>query len=249
MSIDSNKVIVKLEGGYSQQQTLGSISRIVAVLDNESTVDGFRVCSLTTGSGYDVFLDSLQSLSGIYLAEPYYISETGSTQMVGDGICVAFNESVTYVQIDSINSLHGVVIDRERIGRQKSFTLKNTDSSGCGVVELANVYHNLSEVEYAHPDFKANIIRFGYNLYDYYHLYQQHIKKVIGSFNSLSVWDYAGLTDSVIIAVIDDGVGSHEDLPGSRILSGYDFAGGPPLYLPDGNPSPGTFQAHGLSVA
>ena len=45
------------------------------------------------------------------------------------------------------------------------------------------------------------------------------------------------------VAVIDEGVEPHEDLPSSRILPGYNFSGD------NNDPSPGGNQAHGMAVA
>jgi len=249
LSIDSLKVTVKLDDGISANEVLDPINRIVAVVEDSNLIDGFIACSLSTGADYAAFLDSLDTLNGINLVEPYYLTLDGFPELVGDGMCVAFYETVSYQQIDSINALYNVVIDRERIGKAKSFTLKNTDSSGYRVVELSNIYHNLPETEYAHPDFSAAIVTNAYNLYDYYNQYQPHTKKVIGTFNSASVWDFAGLTLPIKVAVLDDGLTSHEDLPAARILPGYDYAGTVPTSPPDNNPTPGTGRAHGMATS
>jgi len=248
LQVDSSKVTIKLEEGFTYEQALGSVDRILAVIEDDHLIDGFIACSLSTGADYDAFLDSLSTLEGIYLVEPYYLSENGYVKLVGEGLCVAFHEYVTYEDIDSINALYRVVIDRERIGRPKAFTLKNTDSSGHRVVELANIYHNLPQVEYAHPDFSAAIVKNGYMLYDHYNQYQPHLKKVIGGFNVASVWDFAGLDQTITVALIDDGIDIHEDLPSARILPGYDFVGSYPYYNPDNDPSPGDSCGHGMAM-
>ncbi|MFW9769622.1 MAG: S8 family serine peptidase [Candidatus Thorarchaeota archaeon] len=243
LKIDSLKVTVKLENGFSYSEVLGYIDRVVGVIDDDYVIDDFVACSLSTGSGYGEFLDSLDALDGIYLVEPYYTTEGNFPLLVGEGIQVALHDEVSYEAIDSINAIYGVVIERERIGRAKSFTLKNTDSTGYRVVELANVYHNLPQTEYAHPNFSAAIVKNSYRLYDYYHQYQPHAKKVIGSFNDVSVWDFAGLNHKITVAVIDDGVASHEDLPPSRLLPGYDFANH------DSAPNPGDICAHRMATS
>ena len=123
------------------------------------------------------------------------------------------------------------------------FVLSNTKSSGYRVLELANLYYEMDETRYAHPCFGIRPIKYQYKLYDYYSDYQDHTKKVIGEFNQASVWDFYGLSNSVKVAVIDDGVVEHEDLPSERILSGYDFADN------DSDPRPGPEQAHGMGCA
>ncbi len=242
LTIDSLKVTIKFDDGFSYDGLIEQIDRVVAIIPDSHMIDGFVACSLSSAYNYDVFLDSLDTLDGIYLVERYYLTETGWPTLVGQDFCVAFYEDVTYEQIDSINALYKVVIDHERMGRPKAFLLKNTDSSGYRVVELANIYHNLPGVRYAHPDFAALITANAYTLYDYYNQYQPHIKKVIGSFNTASVWDFAGLTRPITVAVIDWGVESHEDLPADRVLPGYDFGDD------DADPSP-TFDPHGMACA
>jgi subtilisin family serine protease len=242
LTIDSLKVTVKFDDGFSYEELVEQIDRIVAIIPDSHLIDGFVACSLSSAYNCDVFLDSLDTLNGIYLVEPYYLSETGYPMPVGQDFCVAFHENVTYDQIDSINALYKAVIDHERMGRPKVFSLKNTDSSGLRVVELANIYHNLPEVKYAHPDFAAIIEVDAYTLYDYYNEYQPHIKRVIGSFNAASTWDFAGLSRAITVAVIDMGVESHEDLPADRVLPGYDFGDD------DADPSP-SGQTHGMACA
>jgi subtilisin family serine protease len=243
LKVDSFKVTIKFEDGIAYNEMLESIDRIIGVVDDEHVIDGFVACSLSTGIDYEAFLDSLETVSGVHLVEPYYLSENDYPLLVGKDFCVAFRENVTYQEIDSINQLYGVIIDRERIGRSKAFTLKNTDATGYRVVELANLYNNLPQVEYAHPDFSAAIEPNEYKLYDYYGQYQPHTKKVIGTFNSASVWDFAGLGMTLTVAVIDDGTAVHEDLPSQRLLPGYDFAHRDP------NPTPGDSCAHGMATA
>jgi subtilisin family serine protease len=247
--IDSSKAILKVDPGLSPTSVVESVERIVGFLDEENLIDGFVACTLSTVEGYNAFLDSLRVVSGIQLVEPFYLTQSGNPLCVGEGFCVKFREAVSYEQIDSINDLYNVVIGRVRIGQEKTFTLLNTLSTGLGVVELANIYHELAEVEYSHPDFSANIVPLAYVLYDHYHLYQPHTKKIIGSFNNASVWDFAGLTNGITVAVLDEGVEAHEDLSASRILAGYDVAGAPPDYLHDYDPSPYSIFSHGISVA
>jgi len=223
LKIDSSKVTIKFDDGFSYNQVLQPIGRIVEVVQDDHLIDDFLACSLSTGADYDAFLDSLDIVTGIYLAEPYYLSENDFPMLVGEGFCAAFEENVSQQEVDSINTVYKVVIDREMIGMLNVFVIRNTDSSGYRIVELANIYHNLSQTRYAHPDFSAAIEKHEYKLYDYYHEYQLHTKKVIGSFNEVSVWDFARVDSSITVAVVDQGVAPHEDLPEERLVAGWDF--------------------------
>jgi len=98
-------------------------------------------------------------------------------------------------------------------------------------------------VHFAHPEFGIRFERHAYMLYDFYHKKQPHIKKVIGAFNETSVWDFAGWDDTVIVAVLDDGLEGHDDLPASRILPGYDYINHNPDAFPQGE------DGHGMGCA
>jgi hypothetical protein len=244
--VDSTRVLICFDeqfGGQDQTSLLASISRIDSVASDDHVTDGFIACALAVSAGYAQFLDSVQAIEGVYRVEPYYVNDLDSSFLVGLSFCVAFDESVTSTEIDSINALFRVVIDHEITGLPNVFVLRNTDSSNHGLLDLANAYHELPGVRYSHPDFGFWITPQSYRLFDHYSGWQPHVKKVVGSFNDRSVWDFAGLDDTVVVAVLDDGVTSHEDLPASRVLSGYDFADG------DFNPAPGTLRYHGMACA
>lgn len=252
METDSSKVLVKCDITLTPSQRddlLGSVDRIAEVIPDPQPVDEFVVCSLFTGQGYGDFLDSLQAVEGIAFVESYYQLEDGSPLYIGQSFCVAFDSLTTPEQIDSLNAEYSVSIVRELLGMPGVYLLLNSESSGHRTLELANMYHNLLETRYAHPNFGFRVKKMTYSLYDYYADYQPHTRKVIGQFNQASVWDFAGLTEPITVAVIDDGVTSHEDMPPARILAGYDVAGGSPDYVPDNDPTPGPDQAHGMACA
>lgn len=227
----------------AQQILIESIDRIENELDDENVFIDFVACSLETGQGYEMFLDSLDTIEGIYLIEPYYLSENDLPQTVGEYFCAAFDTLLSRGEIDSINAVYGVIVDHELYGMPNIFLLRNIDSSGSRILDLANGYHELATVEFAHPEFCVRAEKCAYRLFDYYHEYQYHTKKVIGSFNTKSVWDFADIGNPLTVAVLDDGIDSHEDLPGARILDGYDFAND------DDDPVPGDVYAHGMGCA
>lgn len=69
LNIDSSKVLVKFESsvsGYLQSALIDSIGRIIDASGNDLLIDYFVQCSLSTGTGYDAFLDSLDNVESIY---------------------------------------------------------------------------------------------------------------------------------------------------------------------------------------
>jgi hypothetical protein len=119
LDIDSSKVMVKCSPTLTplQQITfLESIDRIAEVLQNPETLDGFVVCSLTTGADYRPFLDSVQLLSEVDFAEPFYQLTDGTPVYIGQTICVAFDSTLSQAERDSLIDMHELAVERELMG-------------------------------------------------------------------------------------------------------------------------------------
>jgi len=246
LQVDSSLVVIRLNDvdTTAKYSIVADVDRITAWVQDGHVIDDFQVFALSSGDGYYAFLDTLAAMGTVYAAEPYYRNSRDSTFMVGLRFVVRFNETVTSQQIDSINASMGTVIDHAVMRMPNVFVLRNTDSSDSRLLDLANAYYDLPETEYSHPEFSVTIAPMSpYRVYDYYSFAQDHIAAVIGDLNEASVWDFAGLTDTVVVAVIDDGIAPHDDLHMDRILPGYDFA------EHDNNPVAGPTKAHGMGCA
>lgn len=194
LRIDSTRIVVGFDesvGPQNGESILAAIPRVSGVLVDDHTIDDMIACGLSSGYGYGEFLDSLRGIDGIYCVEPYYLDEFDSSAVVGLTFCVAFVESLNRLEIDSINQSFRVVIDHTIEGMPNVFVLRNTDSSGYQLLDIANEYFGLPETRYAHPEFGLWIQPQSNQLYDHYNDYQPHTKKVIGEFNVASVWDFA----------------------------------------------------------
>ncbi|MEW6051814.1 MAG: S8 family serine peptidase [Candidatus Zixiibacteriota bacterium] len=246
LSIDSTKLLVKFDSTLSQQQldsVIAGLGAIHSVISLEPPTRGFLPCSLQVMLGEGSWLDSLRSNPSVYLIEPYYRIEDGHPAYFSDRICVAYEENISRQYTDSVNAASGVLIERELFGMPNVFLLVNTPSSNKGIVQLANEYYALPGTRYAYPATGLRGSVFSYKVFDHYSYRQAHLKKIIGSFNEATVWDFAGLTNDVVVAVLDDGVTDHEDLPVARITSGYDFVDN------DYNPAPHPIDGHGEACA
>jgi len=244
LKVDSLKVTIKFDAALPdtlQDSLLAAIDRIAQVVEDIHLIDDFIACSLSTGMNYYSLLDSLAVLPGLNFVEPYYVTVNDTPMVVGQHLFVGFDPAVPRAEIDSINQFYGVEIVDSMM--QTTYLLRMMSSTPYRVLDLANLYYELPQTRFSHPNFSIPIARFAYRLYDYYHSYQWHIKRVIGEFNSASVWDFAGLQDTVKVAVIDDGVASHEDLYHRRVLSGYDFVNN----IPSGYPY--YTDGHGMGCA
>ena len=244
--VDSTRVLVKYSSSADstiRDAITSNIPRFDSVISDNDAPDDFKVFHLTTGVGYLGFLDSLVSVADIDYAEPYYTSIDGISMPVGDRFCVRFDESLSIEEIESINQSKGVEVDHELEGMPNVFILRNMPSSRKRVLEIAEEYFDLSVTRYAYPLFTTRIKAMNYRVFDYYGIYQYHLKKVIGYFNDSTVWDFAGLNRPVVVAVLDDGIEPHEDLTSDRILPGWDF-----IY-DVADVSPGPARAHGMGCA
>jgi len=244
LKVDSLKVTIKFDAALPdslQDSLLAAIDRIAQVVEDVHLIDDFIACSLSTGMNYYSFLDSLDRVPGLNFVEPYYVTVNDTPMLVGQHLHVAFDPAVPRAEIDSINQFYGVEIVDSMM--QTEYLLRMTPSTPYRVLDLANLYYELPQTCFSHPNFSIPIARFAYKLYDYYHSYQWHIKRVVGEFNSASVWDFAGLQDTVKVAVICDGVASHEDLYHRRVLTGYDFVNN----IPSGHPY--YKDGHGMGCA
>jgi hypothetical protein len=100
--IDSSKVTIRSQSTLGQDDLadiIESIDRIVATVPDQYAVDGFVVCSLATSINYDVFLDSVNGLTGIEFVEPYYLSSDGSPMLVSENVCIAFDSALSFQTI------------------------------------------------------------------------------------------------------------------------------------------------------
>ena len=249
LTIDPGKILIRFDSTLSESQKLelaANLDRLDQKLVDELVFDQFEAYSLTSSDNYATLLDSLYYLPGIEMVEPYYLAQEGQPFPISSRYYAVFGQDVTRKTIDSLNSHYHVLLVEEHQFMKNVFLLRNTRASGMRTLELANLYHSSKFISQSHPSFGAKPVANSdsYTLYDYYHQYQPHLKKVIGTFNDRSVWDFANITNSIIVAVFDYGIESHEDLPATRILPGHDFAEG------DTDPSPDTASdyAHGMGV-
>lgn len=241
---DSLKVTIQFDESLllSQRDSIvADIGRIGSILDDANVYHGFVACSLVAGQGYLSFLDSLRNVEGVLLVEPYYVTDSGHPWLVGESFCLGLNSGVTAAQVDTLNTIFRTVTDRQIM--QNVMLIKNTDSTGRRLWELVCGFDTISFVRYAEPNFRSSIEPCAYKTFDYFNELQWQLIKVIGDFDSASVWDFAGMSRPITVAVLDDGVDTHEDLPAERIIQGYDFA------HDDSDPRPWRREAHGMACA
>ncbi|MEW6050275.1 MAG: S8 family serine peptidase, partial [Candidatus Zixiibacteriota bacterium] len=138
---------------------------------------------------------------------------------------------------------------RSPVAPQKTARLARRYSSPAKISKFKSNVNTIMKhyTRYSHPNFWVRAHLDSYHLYDYYNSWQWHVKKITGIFNQVSVWDFAGLSRPVKIALIDDSLEDHEDLPAGRIIPVFDFAQN------DTDPDPGEHpsnpRGHGMMCA
>lgn len=244
--IDSSRCLVRFNDSLSTAQIMGIAQTLPRLSLRDSVwLHGTRsfVFHVANGQGIENYVDSVADLAGIAQCEPVYKMVGGYDIFLHQWLTVAFKQSVGRKFIDSVNNLMGTTIDHELLGMPNVFNMKKIGDPHLRMLDLSNFYSSLPQVIYACPDPGQQMQPQGYILYDFYNMEQWEMKKVIGTFNQATVWDFAHVNRNVLVAVADDGVESHEDLDSIRVDLGYDFADLDTI----ATPSPWSF--HGMGVA
>ncbi|GGH22387.1 hypothetical protein FAZ19_14090 [Sphingobacterium alkalisoli] len=104
-----------------------------------------------------------------------------------------------------------------KTGRRSKFTLRTTNLSD--VLSIANRIYESGIAEWCHPDFIVPITR---NSNDTHYPLQYYLNQANNiDINAPQAWNLLESSCPIRVAVIDDGVEPHIDLPATRVLSGY----------------------------
>jgi subtilisin family serine protease len=250
--VDSVKVAILFDPS-NPWQNIGEIRstypRIGSIYDSLAGPDDFQVYALSTGDGLEAFIDSLRSDSRVQTANPFYLADSGEPFMVGRTFCCKFDEDISYAAIDSINAAYGVEIIYEREYTPKQFLLSIEGYSPLGTLEMANAYYIMEGTEFSHPNFLGRVQFHDYNIYDHYWEEQWAMHRIFEASPESprhKAFEITQGDSNIVIAVIDQGVAPHEDLPADRLTAGYDFE------FMDDDPTPCDtlhYGYHGIGVA
>ncbi|MEW6050406.1 MAG: S8 family serine peptidase [Candidatus Zixiibacteriota bacterium] len=248
LRVDSFVIAIKFDTTIPLQQVFDMHSRLRYVTPDSNMINGFFAVVIGAGGDLYAFLDTLNNSIGIEAAEPYYYLSDTVPAPVGSELVAGFEDWMDSSAVAATAANYGAAIARKLEYLPDCYVLGNADPGSKRLLTVANDLHDAAGVRFSHPIFGIRPVRFTYKLYDRYNGSQFHLKRVIGAFNSASVWDIHGAIDTIVVAVVDDGVTTHEDLPQSRVLPGRDFSGiaGTPY---DDNPAPGNLEAHGMGCA
>ncbi len=230
--IDSSKVMVL----FSDDAVLDSIvsfqysyERIDSLIRGIKAPEGFDLYALNDGNNLAEFIDTLASRPDVDMANYYYLDSMGHFCLVGNTICCAFNDDVPYSIIDSLNVVYHLEIVRENESAPREFLLRLTEAATQSTLDIANIYYELPETKFAHPNFLADIILDGGGVYDCYSDLQWAMNRVFG-INSTNrnarAFQLTSGVPEIIMAILDDGLAGHEDITQGRVLdyAAWDFS-------------------------
>ena len=253
LEISKEKISIKFKSGILDSE--------IDILLSKQTVLGERK-PLRTASGQNFFTIGLKSQADIQqllqnlrqkpeveIVNPVY-SVGGVEAIPYDHFVVRFKPTVTTAEIEALNTLNNVETVRVSTATSNLYTLRVTGKSDLSVLEMANLYYESLPTDWSVPDMIVPIELCStpndtyFNNQYYLHNTGQTGGVMDADIDALEAWDISMGSSEIVVAVIDEGGSAHEDLPASRIVSGYDFI--PPF---DSDPSPGGNQAHGMACA
>ncbi len=255
------KMVIKFHSTPSLniEEALGSDPAFDTAQEPELITYDFYYVWLVEDSTVAGALGRLDTNGYVEIANPIYLEEEGdSTELVAfDRVSVKFLDTLSRDIIDSLNTYWGVEIVDSVLGVSNYYSLLVTGASGHSVLEVANTYEQDDRTEFAIPSFLPNIEL--QSIDDQFFGYQWNYNntgQLYGTpdadIDAVEAWEIETGDSSIVIAVIDEGVESHEDLPSGKLVDGYDFVGDDVKYAggPDSDPSPGdACRAHGMACS
>ncbi|MEW6406939.1 MAG: S8 family serine peptidase, partial [Chloroflexota bacterium] len=181
---------------------------------------------------------------------PVYVTAQGGALIVTDLIAAEFGESLTTTAmqaaladrnlhfVDSSLFVHGLWL------AALADTMVGSPLPYANELHLSGLAKWASPSTFAEPQLDA--------VSDPYFQYQHHMN---GDYDhdvdAVRAWNIPLADSALWVAVIDDGVAPHEDLPDSRIGFGFDAAAGTQKdsIQFDYDPTPGPYTSHGMACA
>jgi len=163
---------------------------------------------------------------------PVYLID-GSPAIVYDVFVVNLKDESKFQELEQLNNEYGVEFVSRNELVPTMITLRVPDNSKYQVVELARTYFERLELEWSAPDFKMETTL---HTDDPYYPYQFYMDMISAD----RAWDISLADQAITVAVIDQGVEAHEDLPAGQLVNGYDAFG-------QTGGAPGGNEAHGMA--
>lgn len=222
----------------------------------EPTMDEFWVLYVLPGNDIKALIQRMRAREEIEMANPVYLTTDSMELIVSSHFIAEFYSSVSRSYIDSLNALHGVIIVDSLTPRIPNlFVLQLTGEIDQDVLVTANQYYEDPSTDYSHPDFLAEIVLDSSIPNDSFFQYQWNYENtgqiegyIDADIDASLAWEICKGDTSVYVAVIDQGVTTHEDI--TFLAPGYDVVGADrDSAKEDNDPTPHDSCAHGEACA
>ncbi len=177
-------------------------------------------------------LDEQKSKNTWSKVNPVYLIE-GNPAIVYDVFVVNLKDESVFQKLEQLNNEYGVELISRNTLIPTMITLRVPDNSEHQLVELARTYFERLELEWSAPDFKMKTVL---HTNDPYYPYQFYMDMISAD----KAWNISLSDQDITVAVVDQGVEAHEDLPAGQLVNGYDAFG-------QTGGAPGGNEAHGMA--
>lgn len=201
----NEKIIIKFKNDIDFieiDNLLNSNEAFVKIIERKND---FYIVSLKDKIDLKQLFTKLISFEAIEYANPVYIYEGREFYFINEFI-VHFNENVSLKSIEALNKKYNVEIINRNPAEQNIYTFRIKKISGLSTLNVINEYYEILSCKWALPnfylDFKLDDFPVDEFFNDQYYL----------NWDNIYSWNITKGHSSITIAVIDEGIISHEDL-------------------------------------
>jgi subtilisin family serine protease len=239
LTVSSSRIIVKFTADAGKNAEL-AIQRLAPFGKAERLYQQSFVVALQEPAKMTQALETLKKDGSVVSANPVYVTQDGQEMGVTDEICLEFKKDVGEADKKRLLvSFNAVVIPRNQPW-DKHFVVISVGKDK-NALEVANRIMESGLVRFAHPDFVARTYPHAHIPNDPYFPHQfylhntgqptndGHAGTADADIDAPEAWDITRGSNTITIAVIDEGVERHNnDLPAGRlvVLDGSNFASG-----------------------
>ena len=172
LTIDSSQVLIAFDGYPLQDGMRIMLLKCPELAFDSSSqvpVEDFGLFDLDLGVDYDSLMTALRGDEIVRSVNPVIAVADGYSEYVGETFVCKFAPFVTRAEIDSLVAAYHLTVESENEYMPGQYALKTTKQTGCTTIEIANLFNNLEQTVYSHPNFYAWLILDGYSVQDEYY--------------------------------------------------------------------------------
>lgn len=248
---------VKLKNDKEDRGYITDITGSIGLKMREEVIyypnHGIYLCKARDADGlsHDDVIRQLNNIPDVEFVQPVYVFTEGNPMIMTEEFVAQFIPDMTETEISALNSANNVEIVKKMDFLQNTYILKVNNLKNRTTLDVANLYYEMDEVIWSHPDWIRRMEPRGIpndSLFpNQWHLNNtgQNGGTLGADIDAPAAWDTTRGSSNVIVAIIDTGIDiDHEDLNvGTKIVAGRDVVDN------DNDPRPGPGESHGTAVA